>query len=257
VLDHRRFRHTLDLLLVLTQKELKVRYKSSVLGYLWSIAQPLALALIFFTVFKIIMRVPMQDYALFLITGLFPWQCFSNSVNTSSTVFLANASIIKKVKFPRHLTLLAVILQDLLHLLVALPVVVAFLLADHRTPAWSWLYGLPILLTLQFLLTYGLSLAVASLNLFFRDMERLVALFIMMAFYATPVLYQTSMVPEAYRWMLIVNPLAPLITGWRNLLLDGTLDGSSLAVGFLFASALFLGGNGIYRKLSGRFAEVL
>jgi lipopolysaccharide transport system permease protein len=227
------------------------------LGYLWSIANPLALALIFFMVFKVIMRVPMENYALFLITGMFPWQCFLNSVNVSSSVFLSNASIIKKVQFPRNLTLLAVVIQDLFHFLVAIPVIVAFMFYYHQMPSWSWLYGIPFYLTIQFFMTYGVGLALASFNLFFRDLERLVSLFMMILFYATPVIYTEAMVPEKYRIFLRMNPLASLITGWRNLFLYGQIDVVSALSSMLFAAGLFAVGFYIYQKLSWRFAEVL
>ena len=90
------YRYYFDLLLALTQKEIKARYKSSFLGYLWSIANPLSLALVFFLAFKVFMKIPIENYALFLIAGLFPWQWFANSVVGSAGVYLGNASLIKK-----------------------------------------------------------------------------------------------------------------------------------------------------------------
>jgi len=107
---NRKIQHYIDLITVLTQKEMKVRYKSSFLGYIWSIANPLAFAFVFFIAFKVVMKIQMKDYTLFLITGLFPWQWFSNSVNMSSGMFLGNASIIKKVNFPRNIIPLAMVL---------------------------------------------------------------------------------------------------------------------------------------------------
>jgi lipopolysaccharide transport system permease protein len=256
-MKNRDLQHYLDIVIVLTQKELKVRYKSSYLGYLWSIAQPLALSLIFFTVFKVVMRVPMENYALFLVAGLFPWQCFANSVNTSSTTFLANASIIKKVCFPRDLAVLAVILQDLFHFLAAIPVIVGFMFYYGLTPSWTWIYGIPLFLAPQFLIMQGVSLAIASINLFFRDLERLVILFTMMAFYVTPVIYPESMVPDKYRVFLQLNPMASLIGGWRTLFLSGRVDLGAAALSLAYALGVFALGYAVYRKLSWRFAEVL
>ncbi|HPP07434.1 MAG TPA: hypothetical protein PLW88_08675, partial [Syntrophorhabdaceae bacterium] len=93
----KRLQHFIDLIIVFTQKDLKVRYKNSFLGYLWSVGHPLAFAIIFYIAFKLIMRVPIENYALFLICGLFPWQWFSNSINASPMIFLGNAQIIKKI----------------------------------------------------------------------------------------------------------------------------------------------------------------
>ncbi len=249
--------HYLDLVLVLTQKEMKVRYKSSVLGYLWSIANPMAFAVIFYIAFKVVMKIPMEDYALFLIAGLFPWQWFSNSVNLSSMVFLGNASIIKKVLFPRNIVVLTTVLQDMIHFILAIPVIVLFLFMYGRSPSASWCLGIPLFLMVQFLLTYGFSLAVSSTNLFFRDLERLVGICMNFLFYFTPILYPESMVPEKYRYLVNANPLAPMMMGWRELLMEGRLDWSALGASALFAGVVFAFGHWVYTRLSWRFAEVL
>jgi lipopolysaccharide transport system permease protein len=250
-------RHFWDLILVLTQKELKVRYKSSVLGYVWSIANPLAFAFTFYVAFKVVMRIQMEDYALFLISGLFPWQWLANSITFSTGVFLANASIIKKVSFPRSSVVLTTVLQDMIHFALAMPVIVLFLFLYGRSPSVSWLWGIPLFLSAQFCLTYGLCLAVSSANLFFRDLERLVGILLNLIFYFTPILYPESLVPAEYRALANANPFAPLMTGWRKLFMYGELDLALLVTSAAFGGVALLGGYTIYRKLSWRFAEVL
>jgi lipopolysaccharide transport system permease protein len=168
-----RLEHYRDLIVILTQKEMKVRYKSTLFGYVWSIAHPLAFALVFFMAFKVVMRIQMEGYAVFLIAGLFPWQWLSNSVNASPMVFLVNTSLIKKVYFPRNILPLATVLQDTIHFLLSIPVIVLFLFIYHKSPSLSWIYGIPVLLFIQLLMTYGLSLMISSINLFIRDLERL------------------------------------------------------------------------------------
>ncbi|MCX5635936.1 MAG: ABC transporter permease, partial [Planctomycetota bacterium] len=133
-----------DLVLVLTRKEIKVRYASSILGYLWSVANPLAISFVFYIAFKIVMRIQIEAYSLFLITGLFPWQWLSNSISVSPMIFLGNASIIKKVNFPRNVLPLVTVLQDMVHFILAIPVIIIFMFIYHKTPSWSWLYGIPI-----------------------------------------------------------------------------------------------------------------
>ena len=247
----------IDLIIVLTQKEMKVRYKSSFFGYLWSIAHPLAFAFVFFVAFKVVMRIRMENYSLFLIAGLFPWQWFSNSVNMSPTLFLGNASIIKKVNFPRNTLLVATVLQDAIHFILSIPVIVFFLLIYHELPSLSWLYGIPFLLGIQFLLTYGISLLVSSINLFFRDLERLIIIFTTLLFYFTPIIYPETMIPEKYKNLLNLNPIAPLMISWRNLFLSGTLNPASLMVCLAYSMLAFMIGYLVYRKLSRKFAEVL
>ncbi len=250
-------RHYIDLITVLTQKEIKVRYKNSFFGYLWSIGHPLAFSFVFFIAFKIVMKIQMEDYALFLIAGLFPWQWFANSVNASPMVFLSNASIIKKVNFPRNIIPLTIVLQDMIHFILSIPVIVFFMFIYHKHPCFSWLYGIPVLLGTQLLMTYGFSLLVSSINLFFRDLERLIVIITTLLFYFTPIFYPETMIPEKYQPLLNFNPLAPLMIGWRNLFLHGQLEPTSIVVGLSYSVFAFILGHLVYRKLSWKFAEVL
>ncbi|MFA7007564.1 MAG: ABC transporter permease [Elusimicrobiales bacterium] len=250
-------RYFIDLTTVLTQKELKVRYKHSFLGYLWSIAHPLACAFVFFMAFKVIMRVQMEGYVLFLIAGLFPWQWFSNSVNMSPNIFLSNSSIIKKVNFQRSAIVLASVLNETIHFAVSIPVIAFFVFVYHRTAHFSWLYGIPLLLIIQLVFTYGISLAISSLNIFFRDLERIAGICVALLFYFTPVIYNESMVPEKYRGLINFNPMSPLMVSWRDLFLDGRLDPPLLLISSIYAALALLAGFLIYRKLVWKFAEVL
>ena len=252
-----KIQHYLDLITVLTQKEIKVRYKSSFLGYLWSIVHPLAFAFVFFIAFKVVMKIQMEDYALFLIAGLFPWQWFANSVNASPMVFLGNASIIKKVNFPRNIIPFTTVLQDMIHFILSIPVIVLFLFIYHKSPSLTWLYGIPLLLGIQLFMTYGVSLMISSINLFFRDLERLTVIFMTLLFYFTPIIYPETMIPEKYKPLINLNPLAPLMVSWRKLFLNGTLEPVSLMIGLVYAIFAFMIGYLIYRKLSWKFAEVL
>ncbi len=250
-------RQSLDLVLTLTAKEVKVRYKSSVLGYLWSVAMPLCLAAVFYLAFKVVMRVPMEHYALFLVCGLFPWQWFANSVQAAATILLGNASIIKKVAFPRAAVCLAMVMNDGLHFLLSVPVIAGLLLIAGKHPSLSWLFWLPLLFVLHAALVTGISLVVAAVNLFFRDMERLVVLGVTLLFYFTPVIYSETMVPAPYDSLLAFNPMAPLIICWRSLFLGGGVPLEHLGSAALWAMGILFGGMAVFRRLSPRFAEVL
>ena len=258
--------HYWDLTLVLTRKEIKVRYKNHVLGYLWSVANPLAFTLILYMVFTMIKATSEPKFPIFLITGLIPWQWFSNSVGISPTIFRSNASIIKKINFPRSIIPLAMVLQDMIHFILSIPVIVLFLLIFREAPSLSWLYGIPLLLLIHLFLTYGIVLIISSINLFFRDMEKLTNIFIMLLFYCTPIFYSVDKIPHKYRLIvdlnpqkLIVylNPLAPLIINWRNLLLHGSLELHYLVVSVFHAALAAAIGYLIYKKLSWKFAEVI
>ncbi len=246
-----------DLIFILTQKEMKIRYKNSFLGYLWSIGNPLAFAFVYFVAFKVVMKIQMEDYVLFLIAGLFPWQWFSNSVNASTGIFIGNASIIKKVSFPRNIVPLALVLQDMIHFALSIPVIVFFLFVFHKSPSWSWVPGIPILLLIQLLVTYGFALIMSSVNLFFRDIERLVSIFLALLFYFTPIIYSESMIPARYGRLMKLNPLYYLMVSWRELFMSGRLEMSSLLLSASQALVFLAIGFLVYKKLSWRFAEVV
>ncbi len=253
----RKLQHLIDIILVLTQKEIKIRYKSSLLGYVWSVAHPLAFALVFFIAFGVIMKIQMENYALFLIAGLFPWQWMANSIGASPLVLWSNSPLIKKMNFPRNSIPFALVLQETFHYLMSIPVIVFFLFLYGQTPSWSWLWGIPFLLVTQYAMTYGLSLFLASVNLFFRDLERLTGIFMTFLFYFTPIIYPEKMVPANYKAFLDLNPFSPLMISWRNLFLSGTWDSSYLFLSLLYALLALILGQLTYKKLCWKFAEVL
>jgi len=248
-----------DVLRVLVEKEIKVRYKSSWLGYLWSVANPLAFTILYFLVFAVYLRitVPGYPYALFLIAGLFPWQWFANGVNTAPGVFLANASLIKKLRFPRNLLVLSVVMNEGIHFALSLPVIVVALLIYGLLPSWTWLIGLPLLMLAQALTVYGLAVMIASVNLFFRDLERLTSLMTTFLFFLTPVVYPLSQIPDQYRILIYLNPAAPLIISWQQLFLSGRLPATFLALACAYAVIAAVLGSLVFRKLSWKFAEVV
>lgn len=249
--------YLLDLLYVMTAKDLKVRYKSSVLGYLWSVANPLLFAMIYFFIFKMIMRVQIPDYTLFIITGLFPWQWFAGSVTTSLFSFLSNAQIIKKTVFPRSVIPLSNVMMEGFHFLCTIPVIIVFMLVYHRIPSINWLWGIPLIAIGQIILSFGLSLFLSTLNLFFRDLERFVSLGIMLMFYCTPILYNSEMIPEKYQWITQYSPLAWMITGWRDLLMNNVINYPVIAEFYVASAVILILGVMVFNKLKFRFAEIL
>ncbi len=246
-----------DLALVLTKKEIKIRYKSSVLGYLWSIVNPLAFVLVFYLAFSIVFRIGIENYPLFLICGLFPWQWLSNSLNLSTEIFLMNSSLIKKTIFPKSVLVLALVLQDMVHYVLSLPVIMVFALHYGIYPTPAWLYGVPLLLLIQLLMIFGAALFLASVNLFFRDIARLVNTLLLLLFYCTPIVYSETMVPSQYRWLIHMNPLSPLMINWRSVLLDGRLLPDQLLLSALYALLTLYTGLRVYERFRWRFAEVL
>jgi lipopolysaccharide transport system permease protein len=246
-----------DLIIVLTQKEIKSRYKNTVLGYAWSVLNPLAFAAVYYCAFEVFMRVQITDYPLFLVAGLFPWQWMSHSMSAAPNIFVANATLLKKVRFARHVLVAATVLSDGLHFLLSIPIVLIFLAVYHVAPSWVWLIGVPVLTIIQLVMVYGMSLFVASLNLFLRDLDRLTILFMSFLFFLTPIAYTSAMIPDKYRGYLYLNPFAPLILSWQQLFLAGTLSMSGVFVAAMMAALMATVGYLIYSKLAPKFAEVI
>lgn len=246
-----------DLLVVLVAKEFKVRYKSTFIGYAWSLMHPLAFALVFFVLFKIVMRFDVEPYALFLIAGLFPWHWISNTVTSSNFAFLGNSSLIKKVRFHRATLVLAGVLNELVHFAISIPVIVGFMLYYHRFPTLDWLWWLPALIAIQFAMTFGLALLIATVNLFFRDLERLSIIVMHLLFYMTPIIYPYEKLPANFRWVLWADPFAPLILCWQGLLFRGAVPVEFAAIALVWAAISCGVGYAVYQRLVWRFAEIV
>lgn len=246
-----------ELVQVLLHKEMQVRYRGSLLGYAWSVAHPLTFGLIYWLVFGRIMRVPVAEYPLFLLSALFPWQWMAGSLGIAPAAFLANSAIIRKTAFPRGVLPFSQVLMEGIHFLCSLPVLVGFLLWYGHRPAACWLWAVPVLFLLQLLLLTGLAWLLASLTPFLRDLERFVQLGIMMLMYATPVVWSPDMLPARWQWLLSLNPAAQLVIAWRELLLHNQVSVSLFPLMFLMALLSLLAGWLVLRRLAPRLAEVL
>ena len=250
-------RQWLDIIYVITAKEMKVKYNSTVFGYLWSLAQPMAYALIYFIAFKIVMRIQVENYTLFLVSGLFVWQWFNVSTNNCLNVYLANASLVKKLNFSRSILPFSMVLIELIHFVLSLPVIFV-LLSVYELPLLneSWVL-MPVIVVLQFCFTFGVSLIVSSVNLFFRDLERIVSVLLTFAFYLTPVVYPMSMVPEKYQYLFLLNPMAVYVELCRAVFLGGEIQFFLIGLAGLYAVLFMFVGHLIHSRLQWRFAEIL
>ena len=250
--------HAGELLYLLVVKDLKVRYKSRFLGYLWALANPLAFAFVYWIAFKFIMRVEMANYSLYLITGIFPWIWLSTGSVTGARSLIHNASLIRKAGLPRAILPLSCVLQETVHFLFALPVIVAFLFFPGDLPLrWAWLWQIPLMLGLQIAFVYPLALALAVANVYVRDIEYLVGIGFSLAFFATPMVYPITMVPEAYRALFDLNPLHTLIACWRAVLMEGALPPAYLAYSAATAAVMGVLAWAFYRRFSPRVGELI
>lgn len=253
-----RLGHGWDLIRILVHKELKLRYRGTSLGILWSLANPLAFALVLHVAFKRVFRLDIENYAVFILAALFPWQWFTNSMGQGSTVFVFNSALIKKLSFPRVSLCAAVVLGDLTHFLVTIPVLLALVLVTGGAPSpGAWAVGVPLLIALQAVQTTALVTLVATVNAYLRDLQHLVSVALLLLFYVTPILYPVDMVPEGLRPVLLyLNPLAPLMISWRALVTENVLS-PFLAWAALHTALSVALALPFYRRLEWRLAEVV
>lgn len=214
-------RHWLDFLLAMTQKEIKARYKRATFGFLWIVLNPLLQMLVLGFVFQFFVPVKVDNYFLFLFAGLLPWNFFAQSLTKTTPAFFYERSLIKKAKFPREGIILSIIFSNLFHFLIALVLLIIALVGDKilienydflkillYVLRMFWVF--PAIILLIFF-TVGLSLFTSSLNVKFRDINFIVSLFVMLWFYATPVIYALNLLPDFLRPFFYLNPMTAII----------------------------------------------
>jgi len=241
----------------LVAKDLKVKYRGSVLGLLWSLLNPLAMIVVYSLAFQYILRIPLKNYPLFLITGIIPWNFFSGAVIASSEAIIGNANLLKKVKFPLEILPFATILFNFIQLLFALLVFfpAVFWFKTEVTPLI--LLYLPVL-GLQFLFTLGVAFFLSSITTRYRDVRHLTEVALMVLFWLTPIIYSISMVPGKLQLLIKVNPLAAFITVYQDIIYWGRLPRPETFISMVLWTCLSLGvGYSLFRRRQRVFVEEL
>lgn len=254
-----------DLLFWLAAKEIKVRYKLPLLGFLWALLVPLALSLILWFVFTYVMPVPMARYPffLFLIAGMFPWNFFAQSVSNATMSMLDAGSLIKKTAFPRAVVPLSIVAANGVNFSLAMLVVVGIIVAS-RAPLSPWIWGLPLVMALHVLLTTGIVLLVAGLQVRYRDVKYLTEVGLLLWFYLTPIFYPLELVariPAALRMVYLLNPFVSIVELYRLALL-GAVSGATviappmaLSLAIAFSVGALLVGFATFRRHEPTFAD--
>jgi ABC-2 type transport system permease protein len=245
-----------DLLLLLTQKDLKLKYKGTALGFVWSFLNPLLMMIVYATVFSVVARVSMPNYPVFLLAGMLPWNAFIISITTSSMTIVGNANLVRRVNFPREFLPLASVLSSLVTLALSLVILLLFALA-FRQPLGLPLLALPALILLQLALTSGLALIFASLMVYFRDVENLIVLATTVLFFATPIIYPLSLVHRhSLQVVLGWSPLYWMVHAYQSIWHENSWpDLRQLLLLLLVSIASLVAGWIVFRRLEGNFAE--
>lgn len=217
---YREFEYYYELILHLVKRDFNLQFKRSFLGVLWSLLTPLSQLLVLSLVFGKFIPLNIEAYPAFIFCGLLPWFWFSNCLSMSGDIFLSNRDLVRKSNF--HPILLPIIntLSNLILYLVAIPLLLFILLAFDRSLTANILF-LPIIIFVQALLIVGVSLIIATLNVTYSDIKQIVIVALMLLFYLSPVFYGTDIVNANYRVFYMFNPIAVLITNYRNILFYG------------------------------------
>ena len=242
-----------ELIWALALKELRVRYKRSVLGFLWALLNPALLMVVLTLVFGTIMRFSIDHYAVFLLSTLLPWTFFSQSLAYSVESIVGNGDLLKKVRIAQLVFPVAAVVSNIINFLLSL-LPLMLLIALMRFPLhWTWVY-LPVPMLGLFLFTLGTAFFFATINVFYRDVSHIVQILLSAWFYFSPVIYSLDFVSSKYRWLFRINPLLYVLNGFRLAIYYGMLPslksvGMSLACGI---TALVIGFT-VFRRYQNSF----
>ncbi|HRD32556.1 MAG TPA: ABC transporter permease [Fimbriimonadaceae bacterium] len=274
-----------ELLFAMVERELKIRYKNSVLGFVWSLLMPLATILVMWLVFKVFLRNDTPNFSAYVLAAYLPYQFIQLAVLDSAQSVLISLPVVKKVYFPREILPLASVISNFIHLLLSLPIFFIFLFVIYATYGfevspftWRMLF-LPVLLVITFMLTAGMAFIISALNVFYEDVKYAVSLLLYIFFFLTPVMYFSENVfyalkDKPYGMLLYnlyhANPMAMLVTAYKKTLVPmGKIDpggGEGLipmlpmnwpmfGLTVAITLAFFFGGYALFNRMKWRFVE--
>jgi ABC-type polysaccharide/polyol phosphate export permease len=260
-----------QLVVTLVTRELKARYRGTVFGFFWSFLNPLLLLMVYFVVFGVILRgssgrvkdinLVGVNYAIFLFTGLLPWLWFSSSILESANVLFVHGNLIKKIQFPLEVLPLMVVLTNMVHFILGLPILILIIILFGQGIGLSyWIFFFPVVVLVQLIFTLGLSLLVSALTVHFRDLKDILANLLTLWFFATPIIYslQNADLPKhkALVWLWNLNPMTHIIEAYHYTFVFCSLPHwKRLPVTFIVGLLFFYLGYMIFDKLRDTFVE--
>jgi lipopolysaccharide transport system permease protein len=248
-----------DLLITWTIRDIKVRYKQSFLGAAWAILQPLAATIIFTLIFSRFVRVPTDGipYPIFYYSALLPWTFTATAISFGVTSLINNMNLVTKIYFPREIMPLAAILASLVDFLVAALIFVGMMVL-YQVRLSPSLVTVPLILFIQLTLMTGIVLLISALTVFYRDIRFAVPVGVQLWMYLTPIIYPLSMVPERFRSLYMLNPMAGVIDSYRRVILLGEWPQMTyLALAAVVSVVLLVGAYGFFKRAEGAFADII
>ena len=247
-----------EMIFSLVKRDLKGRYKGSILGFLWTFLNPLLQLAVYTMVFSVIMRSGIEDYYLFLFVALVPWIFFSTSLSGGSSCIWAQQEMVKKIYFPREVLPLAYVTSQFVNMLLSFIVIFAVLLVSKHTLNPLAILYLPIIMIVEYILALGMTMLTSAITVYIRDLEYILGILTMAWQFLTPVMYSVDLVPEELRGLFSLNPMTPIIIAYRDILYYGRVPQiqtlfSAVVIGIV---VLIIGWN-VFHHLQKHFVEEL
>lgn len=252
------FLHYKYLLSQLILREIKARYKQSILGYAWIIFNPLVQLLVYSFVFSVVFKFPTFGipYSVFLFIGLLPWIYLQTSISSSALVLVDNANLLKKVNFPREVLPYSVICSKSVDLFFSSFLLIFFFIYHNLPISLNIFYLIPFFI-LQIILMSGLSLLLSAANLFYRDIQYVTNLMLLMWMYLSPIVYPISLVPQNYLWLYKLNPMVGIIQGYRSAVFNSPFDVFATLVSIIVSVSVFVFGFIVFKRSEKVFADIV
>jgi ABC-type polysaccharide/polyol phosphate export permease len=242
-----------ELIWALSLKDLKIRYKRSVLGFLWALLNPALLMVVLTVVFSTILTWNIPHYAVFLLSVLLPWTFFSQSLSYAAESIVSNGELIKRVSVPKIVFPVAVVVSNMINFLLSIIPLILIVLALGHPLRWTWLY-LPVPLIALTIFTLGVTFFFAAANVYYRDVAHILQILLQILFYISPIIFSIDFFPEKYRWLLKLNPLVYFLNGFRMSVYYGQLPRwTSVAASFVCAFISLALGLAVFRKYQNDF----
>jgi len=247
-----------ELLGTLAMRDIKVRYKQTVLGAAWAIIQPLMTMIIFTVIFGKLAKIPSEGfpYPVFVYAALLPWTFFAGAVSTSGNSLVGSAQLVSKVYFPRLIIPLSSIGAGLVDLLISTGILLLLMLY-FGVPWTTNILMAPFLMAGVIFCALGVGTILSALTVSYRDFRFVIPFMVQIWMYLTPVVYGVSFIPEKYRWMLLLNPMTGYIDGFRSAFLGKPFDWTAIGISVVFSVILLLIGAFYFQKVERRFADVI
>ena len=247
-----------EMIASLVRKDLRGRYKGSVLGFLWTFINPLCQLLIYTLVFSVILRAGIDKFYLFLFVALVPWLFFSSSITGGAMAIVSQQDMVKKIYFPRQVLPIAYVTSCFVNMLFCFIIIFFVLILSGIGVNFKALLCLPIIMIIEYILVLGIALLTSAFTVYFRDLEHILGLITMAWMYLTPVMYSVDMVPKEFISIFNLNPMTPIIVAYRDILYYKQVPHiSTLLQAIIIGLFILIIGNIIFQKLQKGFVEEL